>query len=143
MPGKVKYHKLNEKERKKILDDFYSIIASLNSKEEVKRFFKDLLTLSEAVMVSRRIQIAKMLLSGKTQEEIRSKLKAGFNNINQVEKWLNNGFGGYKLAIKKLYGTKKVEKTRNNYYTPYTFDWLRKKHPLHFALINLLLKDKK
>lgn len=132
MPGKVKYHELTEESRKKYLGDFYSIVSTLKNREEVKNFFKDLLTLSETVMVSRRIQIAKMLLDGCTQEEVRKKLKVGFNNISQVEKWLNNGFGGYKKTIKAY-----KENESNKKYGKYK-QGLLKKYPNHNFLVNLL-----
>ena len=61
------------------MGDFYTMVASLKDREEVKIFFKDLLSLSEIVMISRRIQIAQMLLEGKSYEEIRRELKAGFS----------------------------------------------------------------
>ncbi len=141
MPGKVKYHELSEDQKKKYLGDFYSIIALLKSRDEAKNFFKDLLTLSEVVMISRRIQIAMMLLEGHTQEEIRKKLKVGFNNIAQVEKWLNNGFGGYKQMIEK-YKKKYPEKDdfEKYGYPAFSREWVRKKYPLHYLLSNLVSK---
>jgi TrpR-related protein YerC/YecD len=145
MPGKVKYHNLPEKERIIFLGDFYSIVSTLNGRDEAKSFFKDLLTLSEITMIARRIQIAKLLLSGKTHDEIRKKLKVGFSTIVQVDKWLNNGFGGYKAAIKKL---NKQNADRERKFDeppmPHSFDWVRKKYPLQFMLVNLMMdKNKK
>ena len=102
MGGKVKYHTISEKERMKYLSDFYDSVASLKNRDEVKRFFKDLLTLSEIVMISRRIQVALGLLEGKTYEEIKGKLKVGSDTIKTVENWLNNGFGGYKNVMEKI-----------------------------------------
>lgn len=145
MPGKVKYNALSEEEKKKYLGEFYSMVSVLRSREEIKNFFKDLLTLSEVVMISRRIQVAKMLLDGFTQDEIRKKLKIGFTTINQVEKWLNNGFGGYKEAIKK-YKSKYKELSEFEKYgeVPFSKEWVRKKYPLHFLLANILAaKNKK
>jgi len=139
MRGKVKYNELSEFEKKKYLGEFYSMIAMLRSRDEVKRFFKDLLTLSEVVMISRRIQIAKRLLEGSTYEDIRRDLKASAATIAQVEKWVNNGFGGYKEIIKRY---KKKQPQKKDYLSeasaPFTFDNIRKKYPLHFLLINLL-----
>jgi len=141
MAGKVKYHELSEDQKKKYLGDFYSIISVLKTRDEVKNFFKDLLTLSEIVMISRRIQIAIMLLEGYTQEEVKKKLKVGFSNIAQVEKWLNNGFGGYKKTIEKY--RKKYPK-KNEFekygYPAFSKEWVRKKYPLHYLLTNLLNK---
>lgn len=141
MPGKVKYNNLSEFEKKKYLGEFYSMVALLKDREEVKNFLKDLLTLSEVVMLSRRIQIAKMLLEGNTQDEIRRKLKVGFTNINQVEKWVNNGFGGYKKIIQKYQNKYPPKNEFEKYgYTPFSKGWTRKKFPLHYLLVNLLEK---
>lgn len=141
MRGKVKYHSLSDFEKKKFLGEFYSIIAQLKTRDDVKNFFKDLLTLSEVVMLSRRIQIAQLLLQGETHEDIRKNLKVGFGTIVAVERWLNDGFGGYKEMIeryKKKTGRKKWDGSGD---FPYSRQWLRKKYPLHFLLSNLISKD--
>ncbi len=144
MAGKVKYHELTNDEKKKYLGEFYSMIALLRSRDEAKKFFKDLLTLSEVVMISRRIQVAKMLLEGCTYEQVRRKLKIGFNTINQVEKWLHNGFGGYKEVIKK-YKKKYPEKDEFDKYGHPSFspEWVRKKYPAYYVLFNLLSRKDK
>jgi len=118
------------------------MVSLLKTREEVKIFFKDLLTLGEMVMISRRIQIAKMLLDGQTYETIKSKLKVGATTVSQVERWLNNGFGGYKTTIKK-YKNKysNFKKSEINIEPPFSLTSIRKKYPLHFLLLNLL--DKK
>jgi TrpR-related protein YerC/YecD len=144
MPGKVKYNDLSEDEKKKCIGDFYSMISLLKSRDEVKKFFKDVLSLSEVVMISRRIQIAKMILEGYTYEEIRKKLKVGFNNINQVDRWVKNGFGGYKEVINK-YKKKYPEKDdfEKYGYIPFSKEWVRKKYPLHYLLSNIIKDNKK
>ncbi len=144
--GKVKYHELSKEEKIKFLGDFYSMIALLKNRGEVKNFFKDLLTLSEAVMLSRRIQIAMLLLEGKTHEEIKSKLKVGFSTITSVEKWLHAGFGGYNKILKRYQSIKSVKESKMMSIakrSPLSFDWLRHKYPLHFLLVNMILDKKK
>ena len=147
MGGRVKYYQLSEKERKQFLGDFYTMISLLKTREEVKKFFKDLLTLSEVVMISRRLQIAKMLLEGKTYEDIKSKLGVGSTTIARVERWLDSGFGGYKEIIErfkkasKKASRRKTNRQRAGEYSPLSFTALRKKYPLHFLLFNLLIKD--
>lgn len=145
MGGKVRYHKLSELEKKKYLGDFYKIAAALNGYDETKNFFKDLLTLSETVMIARRIQIAKMLLNDIGYDDIRKELGVGFSTINHVDRWLNNGFGGYRKALQKFSNDKKsihrlVDKIPA---APYSLDNVRKKYPLHFLLLNLLMDNKK
>lgn len=141
MRGKVKYHELSEFEKKKYLGEFYSMVSLLRTRDEVKEFFKDLLTLSEVVMISRRLQIAQMLLSCQTYEEIKKKLRTGLDTIGQVDRWLNNGFGGYKKIIERH---KKKQPMKKDYFSegtaPFSLNHIRKKYPLHFLLLNLLKK---
>ena len=141
MAGKVRYNQLTDFEKKKYLGEFYDMVSLLGSREEVKKFFKDLLTLSEVVMISRRIQIAKMLLEGKNFEEIRKDMKVGSNTISHVEKWLNNGFGGYKEIIKRHSKKEAKRRIENLPAPPFSWKAIKKKYPLHFLLLNAL--DKK
>lgn len=135
MGGKVRYNELSEKDKKTYLGDFYTMVSLLKDRGEVKNFFKDLLFLSETVMISRRIQIAKMLLEGCNYEEIKMKLKVGTTTISQVEKWLHNGFGGYQKAIetynKKYKNAKEFDPESM---TPFSPAWVRKKYPLYYLL---------
>jgi TrpR-related protein YerC/YecD len=139
MPGKVKYNQLTDFEKKKYLGDFYTMVASLRSREEVKMFFKDILTLSEVVMVSRRLQIAQMLLEGEGYEEIKRKLKTSFDTIGQVDKWLSSGFGGYRRIIER-HNKKQLKRHEKYGNIPFSLEHIRKKYPLHFLLLNLLKK---
>lgn len=147
--GKVKYNQLSREERIRFLGDFYSMVATLKNREEVKTFLKDLLTLSESVMLARRLQIAKMLLAGKTHEQVREELKVGYSTIAGVQRWLQAGFGGYEKAlnryaiIEKNRKKFKEEKIGKKYSTPFSFDWMRHKYPLHFLLVNAILDNKK
>lgn len=144
MGGKVRYNQLSDFQKKKYLGEFYDMVSLLGSREEVKKFFKDLLTLSEVVMISRRIQIAKMLLEGKSFEDIRTEMKVGSNTISHVERWLNNGFGGYKEIINRHSKARaKKDKEIEDRLSTAPFSWkaIKRKYPLHFLLLNAL--DKK
>jgi TrpR-related protein YerC/YecD len=142
MAGKVKYNQLTEFERKKYLGEFYTMVSLLKSRDEVKEFFKDLLTLSEVVMISRRLQAAGMLLEGFTYDEISRKIKMGVTTVGQVEKWLNNGFGGYKKIIRR-YKKGRIEKGDVLPAPPFSWQHIKRKYPLHFLLLNLIDKAKK
>ena len=147
--GKVKYNQLSKEEKMQFLGDFYSMVESLKDREEVKNFLKDLLTLSESVMLARRLQIAKMLIAGMSQEKIREKLKVGYSTIAGVQRWLQAGFGGYEKVVKRYeyFAQRKKraqEKKRSKrQYAPLSFDWLRHKYPLHFLLVNAILDRKR
>lgn len=139
---KVNPRKINNLDRMKYLDLLWTSIAVLESRDEVRNFFKDLLSESEAIMLSRRIMIAKYLLEGLTYDEIKARMKVGAGNIAKVHSWLISGFGGYEKAVKEF--NKALDKRGVNKIPvrPLSFEWLRKKYPLHFLLFNLFL-DKK
>ncbi len=133
---------LDEKERKKLLDELWTTIALLETRQEVKNFFKDLLSETEAVMLARRLQIAKLLLQGWTYENISTKLKTSYVTIGSVQRWLQGGFGGYANLLprlkKEIERQEKLYKKRQKSKTPCTFEWIKRKYPLHFLLFNLV-----
>jgi len=139
---KVNPRKINNPDRMKYLDLLWTSIAAFKSRDEVKNFFKDLLSESESIMLSRRIMIAKYLLEGLTYDEIKARIGVGDGNIAKVHSWLVSGFGGYEKAVKEF--NKVLDKRGINKIPspPLSFEWLRKKYPLHFLLFNLFL-DKK
>lgn len=139
---KVNPRALDLKSKMKYLDLLWTSIAQLETRQEVKQFFKDLLSESEAIMLARRIEIAKRLLEGEPYEKIASELKVGMDTIGRVQRWLTSGFGGYEKAVE---GFKKELNHRLNKsgassgnQEPYSFSWLKQKYPLHFLLLNLL-----
>ena len=140
--SRVDSRKIASEERMKYLDLLWTSIAELKSREEVKNFFKDLLSESESIMLARRIIIAKYLLEDKSYEEISEILSAGHSTIANVHRWLASGFQGYENAIKKFKSVvdKRLAGKRDEPAIPYSFGWLKKKYPLHFLLFNMFEK---
>ncbi len=141
--SKKNLRKISAGDKKKYLDILWTCAASLKTREEVKNFFKDLLTPSESIMLGRRLQIAKMLLEGRGYDFIGEAMGAGRSTIAAVHQWLNSGFGGYEKALRGFEAQleKRFEKVEHYKDAPMSFGWLKKKYPLHFLLFNLL--DKK
>ena len=142
---RVQVRKLTGDDRMKYLDLLWTSIAELKTREEVKNFFKDLLSETEAVMLSRRIMIAKYLIEDKDYNEIAKLMSVSSVTIAKVHRWLASGFGGYETAIKK-FNKAVMNRPRQNHgqkiAEPYTFAWLKKKYPLHFLLFNIIEKFK-
>lgn len=139
---RVQPRTLSREGRAKLLDELWTMIALLETREEVKNFFKDLLSETEAVMLARRIQIAKYLLQGFGYEEIREKLEVGHATIAQVHRWLQGGFGGYQSLVPRLEKEIKrrltVRSKNIEAMTPFSSEWLKKRYPLHFLLANII-----
>jgi len=136
---KVKPRKLNNGDRMRYLDTLYTAVSSLNSREEVKKFLRDLLTESERIMMGRRIIVAQRLLEDKSYLEIKQELGVGMDTIMRVHRWLEDDIDGYEKVVKKLEKVfeSRQEKRDRAYLDPFSFEGLKKRYPLHFFLFNL------
>ena len=109
--AKVRTGDVEQKEKYKIIGEFHEIVSSLRTKKEVVDFFVGLFSGSETLMMARRIQIAKLITKGASYEDIRSKLKVGFDTIRRTDLWLNGEDENYNLWINKC--IKKLEDKEN------------------------------
>lgn len=144
--SRVNPRELDSNSKMKYLDLLWTSVAQLKTREEVKHFFKDLLSESEAVMLARRIEIAKRLIGGESYEKISIDLKVGMDTISRVQQWLTSGFGGYEKTVRgftKELGRRLNVKSGAGDEMPYSFEWIKRKYPLHFLLFNLLSGDKR
>ena len=81
--------------------ELYNAILSLENEEECRLFFEDICTMKELETMTQRLQVAKMLLGGKTFNEIVQVTGASTTTISRVNRCLNYGDGGYKNIIEK------------------------------------------
>ncbi|MBX9765538.1 hypothetical protein K2X83_02765 [Patescibacteria group bacterium] len=126
---------LSKKDFIETLDALYTAASSVRGRAHVKEFLKELLTVSERVMLGRRILIARMLLSGGTYDVIGRRLHVGRATIGRVEKWLQDQLPGYERAIRGL--NKELEKRSRSIKAkndPFSYTALKKKYKLHFLL---------
>jgi len=137
--AKRRIQEVDQRERRDMLDEFFDMVISLKNSEDAANFFKDLLTPSESLMITRRIAIAKMLLGGWNFDDIRKKLKVGYNTINIVNRLLYSGFGGYLNEIGKVANKKEFRRRVPD------IEWqrIKKKYPAHFLLFNIIDSFKK
>ncbi len=130
---KVKIEKLSDKEVMRTLDTLYTAASTIQGRDAVKLFLRDLLTPSERIMLGRRLIIARKLLSGETYDEITQTLGAGSDTISRIDKWLSDQMPGYEQAIAGL--EKELNRRQEKkLYATNTLYRLKKKYPLHFLL---------
>lgn len=142
---RVNLKSMDPKSKMKYLDLLWTSISQLETREETKHFFKDLLSESEAIMLARRIEIAKRLLEGESFDSIIQELKVGKDTIGRVQRWLISGFGGYEKAVsgfQREVDRRFAKASIQNKNQPYSFNWIKQKYPLHFLLFNLLSSGK-
>lgn len=133
---------ISKNEKNKLLNELWSLVTLLETKEEIENFFRDLLSETEAVMLARRIRIARLLLEGKSYEDIRNIMNASHITIAGIHRWLQGRDQGYALMLprlkKELELQRKAKEREFRQKQPFTFEWLRRRYPLHFLLFNLL-----
>lgn len=132
---------LPEQKRIQMIAEFYDAISSLKGREEVRSFFRDLLTPDEIAMLMRRIEVAILLQSGFTYEQIGSLLGVGRDTITNVQHSLHRHGNGYKIVVKRLLKLRKgkVKKERKQEKIGSSgFEYLKNKYPLGFLLFNLV-----
>jgi len=129
--SKVRFNKINPREKYQIIGDFYEIVANLKSRKEVIDFFVGLFTPSEALMMARRIQIAKKIIQGRGYEEIRKELKVSYQTITKTEKWIFSESKEYDKWIQKCL-------TRENKNKDSGYQTLLDRYPGHRILKDLI-----
>ena len=82
------------------LDNLFNEILKLESLDECYLFFEDLCTYKELDAFSERIKAAKLLISGKTYEEIIKEANISSATLSRVSKCVKYG-EGYKMIISK------------------------------------------
>lgn len=77
-------------------------ILELKSREEARKFFRDLCTDNEIVLMEQRFAVAKMLIEQKTYQDICEVTGASTATISRVSRALNSGENGYSEVIDRL-----------------------------------------
>ena len=95
---------------KKNLQQFYRAILSLKDEEECRKFFDDVATIKEALDMSARLEVARMLDEGTVFSEISRETGASSATISRVNKCLTYGEGGYRTVLERINEKRKKKK---------------------------------
>lgn len=98
---------LPKQKRIQMIGEFYDTIDSLKNRNEIRLFFKDLLTADEIATLMRRIEIAVLLNAKYSYRQIYELLGTGPDKISRVHKCLQQDDSGYKIIVKRLIENRK------------------------------------
>ncbi len=91
------------------MDALYEALLCLESKDEMRRFLRDLCTIQELKAISQRYQVAKLLSEERRYAEIVELTGASTATISRVNRSLSiDGAGGYAVVFERL-GDKKED----------------------------------
>jgi TrpR-related protein YerC/YecD len=93
--------------------NLFRAILSLKDEKEAQKFFRDLLTESEIKEFANRWKVAQMLDKKVRYEIIAKETGMSSTTIARINKWVQNGMGGYKLMLKRL-----KNKSKSHHSTP-------------------------
>lgn len=83
-------------------DELFKAILTLKNTDECRRFFEDLCTISEMSAMAQRLEVAKLLRSKKTFQEVVQATGASTTTISRVNRCLQYGSDGYQLVLDRL-----------------------------------------
>lgn len=92
---------INEKLRDNLTDKLFEAILTLETVEECYRFFEDIATIGEIKALAQRLEVAKMLDTGMTYEDIVAQTGASTATISRVKKCLHYGADGYRIVLER------------------------------------------
>jgi TrpR-related protein YerC/YecD len=84
------------------LDALAEAILVLRTRDEVRRFLRDLCTFPELEALAHRWQTALLLEQGLPYVEIAERVPTSTATVTRVAQWLRHGAGGYRLALDRL-----------------------------------------
>ena len=79
--------------------ELFEAILSLETRQELESFLRDLCTLSELEAMAHRWEVARLVDRGLPYTEIAEKTNASTTTVTRVAHWLRHGEGGYRLAL--------------------------------------------
>lgn len=84
------------------IDRLFEAILKLKTTEECYRFFEDICTVKEIQSIAQRLGVAGLLARNKTYSEIEKITGVSTATISRINKALNYGAGGYRIAIDRM-----------------------------------------
>lgn len=91
---------MSDKLRTPLVDKLLTVLASMDSTDEVYDFLLDLCTVREIAEMSQRLEVARLLAGGQSYLDVQDVTGASATTISRVSKCLNYGSGGYENALR-------------------------------------------
>ena len=93
---------MNKAPKKERNRQMYEALLTMETVDEMMKFFDDLCTVTEIVVMEQRFQVASCLNEGMIYNDILAETGASSATISRVNRSLLGGTGGYEGALEKL-----------------------------------------
>ena len=81
------------KDQKLVVNSFYKV----RTKKNINNFVEDLFSPEDTLDIAQRLKIAKLILDGKTYEEIAAEIPVSTSTISKIGQVIKFGKGGFAL----------------------------------------------
>lgn len=105
---------MNKKIKNELTDKLFQCILCMQTVDECYQLFEDLCTVNEIQAIAQRMEVAAMLDEKCTYVEIAKQTGASTATISRVNRCLNYGTDGYKLAIDRMKEKNKQQQEENS-----------------------------
>ncbi len=95
---------MESSEKKRMEEQLYTVLASINDPAQVAAFLEDLCTRGEIEQMAQRIECAKLLLEGNTYNRIIAETEVSSATLSRVSRCTQHGSGGYSRVLAKFLG---------------------------------------
>jgi TrpR-related protein YerC/YecD len=82
-----------------ITRQFAEALMVIDDTKTMQNFLRDVMTESEIIDVSARLEAARMLQDGAKYTEIIKKTKLSSRTVARISEWMNDGCGGYAKVL--------------------------------------------
>jgi len=93
---------VNPKLKDPLADQLCQAVLTLKTVEECYRFFEDVCTIGEVKAMAQRLEIARLLYTGHTYDEVTQRTHASSATTSRVRRFLEYGADGYRLVLARL-----------------------------------------
>lgn len=99
---KVSKYIVNDQVQRRMFEVFWKTISDLKTPIDVEKFFQELLTPTEKIMLAKRLAISILLIKNYTYEQIVDILKVSPVTIGNIARWLKTEGQAFQTAIDKI-----------------------------------------
>ncbi|HEY3248459.1 MAG TPA: YerC/YecD family TrpR-related protein [bacterium] len=93
---------INPRLRDPLADRLCRALLTLKSVDECYRFLEDICTVGEVKAMAQRLEIARLVYTGHTYDEVARRAHASSATISRVRRFLEYGADGYRLVLDRL-----------------------------------------
>lgn len=89
----------DKKAKEKMMQELYELIVSMENVDDCKALFRDLCTVKETEQMAQRVKAAKLLLEGKTYNQVIEETDISSATLSRVSRCVQYG-EGYRRFLK-------------------------------------------